>query len=108
VTGRGVWCNDVVVHSDGSIWFTNPGYGILFTYEGQQAEFELPTRVYRVDAHTGPPWSLTTSWPLAPQTGAAVMYTAISGPQCWLGLPVLQWGALLRPHWRGDRYNSPA
>ena len=41
--------NDVVVHSDDSIWFTDPGYGILFAYEGQHAEFELPTQVYRID-----------------------------------------------------------
>ena len=45
--------NDVVVHSDGSIWFTDPGYGILYAYEGQHAEFELPTRVYRIDGETG-------------------------------------------------------
>ena len=45
--------NDVVVHSDGSVWFTDPGYGILMNYEGERAEAELPTRVYRVDAVTG-------------------------------------------------------
>ena len=45
--------NDVVVHSDGSVWFTDPGYGILMDYEGGRAEAELPTRVYRVDAATG-------------------------------------------------------
>ena len=45
--------NDVVVHSDGAIWFTDPGYGILVGYEGQRAEPELPTRVYRLDAITG-------------------------------------------------------
>ena len=45
--------NDVVVQSDGSIWFTDPGYGILYAYEGQHAEFELPTRVYRIDGETG-------------------------------------------------------
>jgi len=46
--------NDVVVKSDGSIWFTDPGYGILFNYEGHRAEFELPpTRVYRLDPAAG-------------------------------------------------------
>ena len=45
--------NDVVVHSDGSVWFTDPGYGILVGYEGQRADAELPTRVYRLDATTG-------------------------------------------------------
>ncbi len=45
--------NDVVVHSDNSIWFTDPGYGILLNYEGQKSEFELPTRVYRLDTESG-------------------------------------------------------
>jgi gluconolactonase len=45
--------NDVVVHSDGSIWFTDPGYGILMNYEGYKAEAELPTNVYRMDGRTG-------------------------------------------------------
>ncbi len=45
--------NDVVVHSDGAVWFTDPGYGILVGYEGQRAEAELPTRVYRLDTVTG-------------------------------------------------------
>ena len=45
--------NDVVVHSDGAVWFTDPGYGILVGYEGQRAEAELPTRVYRLDIATG-------------------------------------------------------
>ncbi len=44
--------NDVVVHSDGSVWFTDPGYGIMLNYEGQVAEAELPTRVYRLDPET--------------------------------------------------------
>lgn len=45
--------NDVVVKTDGSIWFTDPGYGILMNYEGHRAEFELDTNVYRLDPDTG-------------------------------------------------------
>ncbi len=45
--------NDVVVHPDGHIWFTDPGYGILMNYEGHKAEFELPTNVYRLNPDTG-------------------------------------------------------
>jgi gluconolactonase len=45
--------NDVVVHSDGSVWFTDPGYGILGNYEGDRAEAQLPRHVYRLDPSTG-------------------------------------------------------
>jgi gluconolactonase len=41
--------NDVVVKSDGSIWFTDPPFGILGNYEGYKAESEVPQAVYRVD-----------------------------------------------------------
>ncbi|MFA9230069.1 MAG: SMP-30/gluconolactonase/LRE family protein [Microgenomates group bacterium] len=41
--------NDVVVKSDGSIWFTDPHYGIKTNYEGFQSPQELPCNVYRVD-----------------------------------------------------------
>ena len=44
--------NDVVVKSDGSIWFTDPGYGIMFNYEGHKAPLELPAVVYRLDPTT--------------------------------------------------------
>jgi gluconolactonase len=45
--------NDVVVKSDGSIWFTDPAFGILGNYEGRIAEPELPQNVYRLDGITG-------------------------------------------------------
>ncbi len=41
--------NDLAVHSDGAIWFTDPGYGIMSNYEGHKAKFELPANVYRLD-----------------------------------------------------------
>ena len=41
--------NDVVVKSDGSIWFTDPHYGIVSDYEGFKSAQELPCHVYRVD-----------------------------------------------------------
>lgn len=46
--------NDVVVKSDGSIWFTDPAYGIDSDYEGHRAESEIGAcHVYRVDPHSG-------------------------------------------------------
>ncbi|KKB08599.1 SMP-30/gluconolactonase/LRE family protein [Devosia chinhatensis] len=46
--------NDVVVRSDGSIWFTDPTYGILSDYEGYKADPEQSARgVYRIDGDTG-------------------------------------------------------
>jgi gluconolactonase len=45
--------NDVVVKSDGTIWFTDPHYGIMTDYEGHRAEQELPCHVYRFDPQTG-------------------------------------------------------
>jgi gluconolactonase len=46
--------NDVVVKSDGSIWFTDPTYGILTDYEGFKADPEQQgCYVFRADAETG-------------------------------------------------------
>jgi gluconolactonase len=45
--------NDVVVKSDGSIWFTDPTFGLLGNYEGYVAESEIDANVYRIDGATG-------------------------------------------------------
>lgn len=45
--------NDVVVKSDGSIWFTDPPFGLLTDYEGHKAEPELPHGLYRIDGNNG-------------------------------------------------------
>src|SRR3954469_827581 len=45
--------NDVAVHSDGSVWFTDPGWGIEGNYEGDKAVKEIPRDVYRIDPDTG-------------------------------------------------------
>jgi gluconolactonase len=45
--------NDIVVHPDGGIWFTDPIYGIRGEYEGYKGEQETKEAVYRVDGKTG-------------------------------------------------------
>jgi len=44
--------NDIVVHPDGGIWFTDPGYGSMGNYEGGKADFETKEATYRVDPKT--------------------------------------------------------
>jgi gluconolactonase len=44
--------NDIVVHPDGGVWFTDPPYGILGNYEGVQARQEIKEAVYRVEPQT--------------------------------------------------------
>jgi gluconolactonase len=46
--------NDVVVRSDGTIWFTDPIYGISAHYEGGKTETEIGSyNVYRFDPSDG-------------------------------------------------------
>ncbi len=46
--------NDVVERADGSIWFTDPSYGIDTDYEGHQADSEIGAcHVYRIDPGSG-------------------------------------------------------
>lgn len=45
--------NDIVCAKDGSVWFTDPPFGIGGHWEGDKAQPELPHSVYRIDAATG-------------------------------------------------------
>ncbi len=45
--------NDAVVHPDGAIWFTDPGYGSLMHYEGTKGPLHIKEAVYRLDTKTG-------------------------------------------------------
>jgi gluconolactonase len=56
--------NDVVVKSDGSVWFTDPPFGIAGNYEGHKAAPESPQNVYRID----------------PQSGALTVVAEVRGP----------------------------
>jgi gluconolactonase len=55
--------NDVVVQSDGSVWFTDPPFGIAGNYEGLRAEPELGQAVYRHDPATGVTTAVATDIP---------------------------------------------
>jgi len=45
--------NDIVVHLDGGIWFTDPGYGSMANYEGHKGELQIKEAVYRIDPKGG-------------------------------------------------------
>jgi gluconolactonase len=45
--------NDIVCKSDGTIWFSDPLYGINTDYEGGKQSSELPPALYRLDPATG-------------------------------------------------------
>ncbi len=76
--------NDVVVRSDGTVWFTDPAYGIESNYEGFQAEPELDgEHVYRLDPTTGEITQVTTDFAcpngLAFSLDEQTLYIADSG-----------------------------
>ena len=45
--------NDVVVKSDGTIWFSDPLYGLSNDYEGGRQQSEQPPALYRLDPDSG-------------------------------------------------------
>lgn len=45
--------NDIVVHPDGGIWFTDPGYGIMSNYEGHTDTLQIKEAIYRIDPKSG-------------------------------------------------------
>ncbi len=76
--------NDVVVKSDGSIWFTDPTYGILSNYEGYKATPEQKyNNVFRLDPATGTLTSVTPEFHkpngLAFSNDETLLYIAESG-----------------------------
>jgi gluconolactonase len=93
--------NDVVVRSDGSIWFTDPAYGIDSDYEGHKAESEIGAcHVYRVDPGSGAIRIAADDFVrpngLAFSPDERILYVASSDPDkaIWMSYPVKPDGSL--------------
>lgn len=75
--------NDVVVKSDGSIWFSDPLYGLMNDYEGGRQRSEQPPALYRLDPHTGVVEAVATDFDgpngLAFSPDEQLLYVAESG-----------------------------
>jgi gluconolactonase len=76
--------NDAVVKSDGSIWFTDPTYGIDSEYEGDAAPSEInASNVYRLDPISGEATAVATDFVkpngLAFSTDERLLYVADTG-----------------------------
>jgi gluconolactonase len=88
--------NDAVVKSDGSIWFSDPTYGIDSDYEGQQTQSEIgASNVYRIDGSTDR-ITLVVSDRVQPNGLAfspdeTLLYVADTGATHVSGLPATIW-----------------
>ena len=75
--------NDVVVKSDGSIWFSDPLYGLLNDYEGGRQTSEQPPALYRLDPDSGSVEAMATDFDgpngLAFSPDERLLYVAESG-----------------------------
>ena len=76
--------NDLVVRSDGSVWFTDPPYGILMDYEGRRADSEIGAcHVYRWDPKTCEVTTVATTYVkpngLAFSPDETILYIADTG-----------------------------
>jgi gluconolactonase len=86
--------NDVVVKSDGSIWFTDPTYGILSNYEGYKAVPDQKyNNVFRLDPATGTLTSVTSDFHqpngLAFSNDEKLLYIAESGSSHNSSIPAI-------------------
>ena len=85
--------NDVVVKSDGSVWFTDPTYGIDSDYEGDAATSEIgASNVYRIDPVTQAVTAVATDRVrpngLAFSPDESLLYVADTGASHVAGLPM--------------------
>jgi gluconolactonase len=101
--------NDVVVKSDGSIWFSDPTYGIDGDYEGQQSKSEIgASNVYRIDSVSGKV-TLVVSDRVQPNGLAfspdeTLLYVADTGATHVSGLPATIWSYKVE----GERTAAPS
>ena len=83
--------NDVVVRADGSIWFTDPLYGISNDYEGGRQTSEQPPALYRLDPETGDVRAMATDFAgpngLAFSPDESRLYVAETGDQAQAAPP---------------------
>ena len=75
--------NDVIVKQDGSIWFSDPLYGLMGDYEGGRQESEQPPGLYRIDQIDGSIEAVATDFDgpngLAFSPDESLLYVAESG-----------------------------